>query len=692
MRYTITYLLLLACTTDGLAISNDKDTIVTNLQEVVVEGRTQRVIDSGVEYTPDKNAKKFAIDAISLLENMQIPQLIIFPDNSVKNMDGKNVKIYIDYIEATAADISGLRPEDVRRVEVLDYPKDVRFKNEDHVVNFIMYKYKWGGYTKLRITGGILSEDRIQGGLYQKFIFNDWSFDLAASGRGDWCRNNKDNIKESYKNFEYNGILYDDIIRISETESFYEKNNDEDVSFRFAYGKDDIYVGHTLAFSRQSTPQSERYSNVGFSNPVLSPTNSRDINDALIMNLWVNGNYYFSMPKGNSLSANWSAGINGYRLNRSYIPNGFDPIENHNKTLYGYFWADIDYSKQLAHNNSIGIKAYSNNMFSDTGYTGTYTGDSKITDSYTRAEATYNQRWDFGLSVMARIGVIFIYNRQNGTEYINSWTPRGYIRLGYKFNPKSSISATWNMYTGQPGPDDIKDVIQQENELFWISGNPNLSGGIHNRMNISYNFMPFKIFSMNVTGIYKNYDKVPVYIYGTRPGYDGIVRTLSNDNREQDLTVAASFNLFLLDRSIMFGGGIEFHHQINSGNHAAYDSNVSGFLNVRYSYKNFSTRLFFVSGDRTINDTKGFEHRNPCRYGLNLSYSAGEFKATLQFDNWFSDGKICQEYESPHYDYSGWKWDRNMARMLTLNLTYTFPYGKRVDRNNEIEAGKAGRI
>lgn len=98
MKHYILILAFVLAPALAVAQTSDTDSIsAQELKEIVVEGRTQRVVEYGTEYIPDKKTKRNAQDATGLLMRMQIPQLDIMPGStSVKTFTGQDVAMYID--------------------------------------------------------------------------------------------------------------------------------------------------------------------------------------------------------------------------------------------------------------------------------------------------------------------------------------------------------------------------------------------------------------------------------------------------------------------------------------------------------------------------------------------------------------------------------------------------------------------
>lgn len=102
----------------GIFAFADEPTDTINTQElnaVVVEASNQRTSSTASTYIPMARQKNAAVDAVSLLSQMAIPQLDVDPaTQTVKTATGQSVSIFIDYVAATEQDLSGLRTTDVK--------------------------------------------------------------------------------------------------------------------------------------------------------------------------------------------------------------------------------------------------------------------------------------------------------------------------------------------------------------------------------------------------------------------------------------------------------------------------------------------------------------------------------------------------------------------------------------------------
>ncbi len=182
MRGTILFIAL-ASAVFASGQTEKKDSIeAKELNEVVVEAQMQRTGASTSTYIPNGKQKSSAQNAIDLLRPLAIPQINInLVDNAVTTSSGQNVAVYINYIPASAEEIEGIRTADVRRVEYLDFPTDPRFQGNGHVINFIMQKYEYGGYTKATVSENFLAGKlSSRASVYSKFAYKRMTYDLYA--------------------------------------------------------------------------------------------------------------------------------------------------------------------------------------------------------------------------------------------------------------------------------------------------------------------------------------------------------------------------------------------------------------------------------------------------------------------------------------------------------------------------------
>ena len=228
------------------------------LPEIVVKAQMQHTDASSSTYTPTTRQKTSAQNAIDLLRQLAIPQINInLVDNAVTTPSGQNVAVYINYIPASAEEIEGLLTSDVRRVEYLDFPTDPRFQGNEHVVNFIMQQYEYGGYTKALINENFLvGKLSSRASIYSKFAYKRMTYDLYAGASNHDIKHTGASIIGDYILENTDGEPY----HITRNEIFnnsHYKYNQYPVTFRAIYDSDNVQIANTVGFNFDQSPAAE---------------------------------------------------------------------------------------------------------------------------------------------------------------------------------------------------------------------------------------------------------------------------------------------------------------------------------------------------------------------------------------------------------------------------------------------------
>lgn len=691
MKPVVTFIIALLCAICALAQTETQDTIkAKELDEVVVEANMQYASSNVTTYYPDRNSKRTAQNAIDLLNRMAIPQINVNPiGGSVQTPGGDEIAIYIDMEPATQEEKDAIRPEDVKKVEYYVFPSDPRFNHEKYVINITLRHYDYGGYAKLSGTGNIMAGSG-SGLAYTKVAYKRMTYDISVNDKYT-DRHHTGTEQTQVFRFPKADGGFDEVTRSNILDDSRFQQNQFGASFRAKYTSRKAVISNSVFITALNTPHSSYDGRLLFSSDRYSGSSySNILNSTYLYPRW-RGNYYFDLGNGFNLNAIPSFFYQHTKSNRRYQSAGTSIVTDATEdAVTGEIQVQLNKSFHKYHTfdfNLLGI--YYNNKVK---YSGNTVASPEFNQfayggilGYTFAQDRFYGQLSAGFAGES--------NKIDGVR-TNSFIPLVMLNSQYAFNQKNtiSISAMLNVRPVEAA-EKTPDIIQ-ENELLYKTGNPHLKNMKVSKVTVDYTWLPNNRFSLSAfTGWSRDFNRiVPIF---TPDANDRImIRNLGNNGYYQNLYLGASFTAKLLRNSLVLRATPQMRFDKVSGIYADSNNYLSLSLNATYYIGKFYLSAYYSPAFRELvsQSMTATSVKRKSAYQLKIGWSNGAWNFTAAAVNIFRRNWVeeTSRLTSQWFDQYTTEYGAGSHQFVSLTASYTFGFGKKVRRGDEVQTMGAG--
>ena len=678
--------LLASCLSLTVSAQNDTIPETQELQEITVEPTNQYVSANSATYIPTRRQKNSAADAVSLLSHMAIPQIDVNPaDRTVKTATGKDIAIYIDFIKAEAQDLEGMRTADVKKVEYLLYPQDPRFQGAQYVINFIMQKYEWGGYTKLNAEQSF-SINETSGSFYSKFNYKRISFDLYANEQYESSRHGGSKSAEQFHFTDLFGNGPCHIDRYSQPMSTHSVTNTNGISFRAVYSSGKNQITNKISYGLQDNPTDNIENKLYYSGNVFPSSISRSLHSSAKHTL--SYDFQFSRTVNSKTSFNiLGSYVFGHNNSNSRYSEESVVIVNNASENSHYAMVSPQFVWFINQHNSLIPYVFGEYI----GHRVTYSGDSPSNQSYAiwgclgGVRYIYKrEKWQagtqFGLSL----------TKTKLTEYpvSSDLSPKGNVFATYAPNQKNQFELFYGFGKNIPSIYQKSPNMLQQDRLIWYSGNPQLHNYWDNLVSINYTWLPNNIWQLNAMSDYFVSTNRTVSDY-IPAGPDGtMLRSYINDGDFRRIRLGVTGTGKFLNSRLIAKVNPQLYLQSTTGMYAIRKNIITCSAQLTWYFGDFYMFGWYNTPSTYPESTSGIKTHTPSQYRIQIGWGKGNWKASATAANFLRTDWIVsdQTLSGQYYKYANENYGTSMHQRFQLSVTYTVGYGKKVRTDNEVGA------
>ncbi len=634
-------------------------------------------------YRPTQRQKEIAQSANDLLLHMAIPQLIVDPTSHVvTTTTGQPVSLFINGVTATQQDLDGMKTSDVKKVEFMLNPQDVRFKGAQYAVNFIMQNYEWGGYTKINANKSFVVNDD-NGLVYSKFAYKKMIFDLSAGSSYESSHHEGMKSSETFRFTDLYGKGPQTVERISDTSSSLHRFNKTDLSLRAMYNTDKSQISNLLQINNSATPHNDRTDNLIYDDDIFPESTVQKIESNKSFLIYNAFSLYYSFNSKVALNL-----VLEYRYERNKSNYDYNDMQlnviNNAKEESRQYKAVLFQIWNPNKNNSIMPFLATEYVPSSVDYLGSSPSRQKynIFAGMVGSRYTYNRtNWSAG----GLVGWIFGYTDLSGIKTFVSY-PQAEVFGNYSYNQKNQMEFRYFFRVEVPATFQKSPNMLQQDRLLWYAGTPTLGDIWSHQFTLSYTWIPNKTWRFNFYGncFMANNRVVPVY---TPDGPEGtMLRKYVNDGHYSYTTIGVSGNASFFNGKLVAKLSPYYCLNKTSGEYRHRVHNPFCSASLTWYFGNFYLSGWYCTPLKDFRLGSGTIIYSPCKYQFNIGWGKGEWRASVTAYNFLRTGWKGNRYtlNSQYYSSESVLYGMNMHMQFQLSASYTFGYGKKVQKDNEI--------
>ncbi|MCM1141772.1 MAG: hypothetical protein NC453_24645 [Muribaculum sp.] len=688
MKRLLFNILLLLIIVEAVATEpNDSVDVAKALDEVVVIGENQRAEAGKLSFNPTNTQKKAATDGYALLRQLGITQLYIKPDNNdINTITGEAVALYVNGLPAQSYEIETLNTKDVIRVEYLESPSDPRYSNNKHVINFIVKVPESGGYVRADIesTSSLFRDKNVSDGIFARYVYKKFTYDFVITNYEASMHHDYINEKEYFLLVNSDNTSYnlEKTLKAHKTRSTYWNIP---VTFNLTYNSDKFQFQNQVNFLTNRNPHSESLGDVSLSS--YDGSNYMYSDKSSFMKNWFNWYSFYIVDLGDGFSL-MAAPTLLHRHNKDFrnystdIPGNSDIITNSRENIW-YLDVQAQLQKQINERHSVFIYLNTDNTWDNIDYTGTSIAASKLNNYVVKGEIGYNAFFPFNLRLKAVVGVNWIKNFSDGYKNIDL-TPTASINGSYSPNNHHQVNLSFAYGENSVGASMRSDNIIQNSEYMYFTGNPNLKPYNYTDFKLTYTWLPAN--SFYATAALGNYTEFKT-IYQCYNHYhqgEAIIRSYKEDGRYSKWFAALNLTYKPI-KNLQLEGMLQYAPAKRTGADAISVKPITANLNARYYLKKFYFSAGYYFNGKGLSPVTNTIYNLKDFYLLSGGWSNENWHVDVALSNFFRNSYKQQVDTVKQNVYScermNFSW--NNHRALTISVSYTFSFGKKVSHNNE---------